>query len=49
MAQKMLPKSDVIRIVGAKEHNLKGLNVDIPRNCLAYEESDSMYLLCPSA
>ena len=32
MAQKMLPKSDVIRIVGAKEHNLKGLNVEIPRN-----------------
>ena len=28
----MLPKSDVIRIVGAKEHNLKGLNVEIPRN-----------------
>ncbi len=32
MAQKMLPKSDVIRIVGAKEHNLKGINVEIPRN-----------------
>ena len=28
----MLPKSDVIRIVGAKEHNLKGISVDIPRN-----------------
>ncbi len=32
MANKMLPKGDVIRIVGAKEHNLKGINVDIPRN-----------------
>ena len=32
MAVKMLPKSDVIRIVGAKEHNLKSLDVDIPRN-----------------
>ncbi|MCR4929269.1 MAG: ABC-ATPase UvrA, partial [Lachnospiraceae bacterium] len=32
MAKKMLPKSDVIRIVGAKEHNLKGISVDIPRN-----------------
>ncbi len=32
MAQKMLPKSDVIRIVGAKEHNLKGIDVEIPRN-----------------
>ena len=32
MAHKMLPKSDVIRIVGAKEHNLKGISVDIPRN-----------------
>ncbi|MBO4310281.1 MAG: excinuclease ABC subunit UvrA [Lachnospiraceae bacterium] len=28
----MLPKSDVIRIVGAKEHNLKGIDVEIPRN-----------------
>ncbi len=32
MAQKMLPKSECIRIVGAKEHNLKGIDVEIPRN-----------------
>ena len=32
MAQKMLKKGDVIRIVGAKEHNLKGIDVEIPRN-----------------
>jgi excinuclease ABC subunit A len=29
---KMLPKSDLIRIRGAKEHNLKNINIDIPRN-----------------
>ena len=29
---KMLPKSELIRIRGAKENNLKELNVDIPRN-----------------
>ena len=29
---KMLPKEDVIRIVGANEHNLKNISVDIPRN-----------------
>ena len=32
MAQKMLPKEEIIRIVGAHEHNLKGIDVDIPRN-----------------
>lgn len=34
MAQKILPKGEVIRIVGANEHNLKNLSVDIPRNKL---------------
>jgi excinuclease ABC subunit A len=29
---KMLPKSDLIRIRGANEHNLKNINIDIPRN-----------------
>lgn len=32
MADKMLKKGDAIRIVGAREHNLKGIDVDIPRN-----------------
>ncbi|MCQ2543240.1 MAG: excinuclease ABC subunit UvrA [Lachnospiraceae bacterium] len=32
MAQKMLPKEEVIRISGAKEHNLKNIDVEIPRN-----------------
>ena len=29
---KMLPKSEVIRIRGANEHNLKNVSLDIPRN-----------------
>ena len=29
---KMLPKGDVIKIRGANEHNLKNINIDIPRN-----------------
>ncbi|MCD8038318.1 MAG: excinuclease ABC subunit UvrA [Lachnospiraceae bacterium] len=29
---KMLPKGEVIRIRGANEHNLKNINLDIPRN-----------------
>ena len=29
---KMLPKGDVIKIRGANEHNLKNINLDIPRN-----------------
>ena len=29
---KMLPKGEVIKIRGANEHNLKNINVDIPRN-----------------
>lgn len=29
---KMLPKSEVIRIRGANEHNLKDISLDIPRN-----------------
>lgn len=32
--QKMLPKTEVIKVRGAAEHNLKNLNVDIPRNKL---------------
>ncbi len=32
--QKMLPKREVIKVRGANEHNLKNLNVDIPRNQL---------------
>ena len=32
--QKMLPKSGVIHVQGANEHNLKSLTVDIPRNKL---------------
>ena len=32
--QKMLPKSEVIKVRGANEHNLRNLNVDIPRNKL---------------
>ena len=32
MAQKMLPREEVIRISGAKEHNLKNIDVEIPRN-----------------
>ena len=31
---KMLPPSEVIRVRGANEHNLKNLDVDIPRNKL---------------
>lgn len=34
MAQKILPKGEVIRIIGANEHNLQNLSVDIPRNKL---------------
>lgn len=30
--KKMLPKKDIIKIRGACEHNLKNINVDIPRN-----------------
>ena len=30
--KKMLPKKEVIKIRGANEHNLKNINVDIPRN-----------------
>ncbi|MDE7207151.1 MAG: hypothetical protein K2N90_08365, partial [Lachnospiraceae bacterium] len=29
---KMLPKGETIRIRGANEHNLKNINLDIPRN-----------------
>lgn len=29
---KMLPKSEVIRIRGANEHNLKNISLDVPRN-----------------
>ena len=29
---KMLPKGEVIKIRGANEHNLKNINLDIPRN-----------------
>ena len=29
---KMLPKSELIRIRGANEHNLKNISLDIPRN-----------------
>lgn len=32
MEQKMLPKYGYIKVRGANEHNLKNLNVDIPRN-----------------
>ena len=32
--KKILPKSEVIRVFGANEHNLKNLSVDIPRNKL---------------
>lgn len=32
MGKKMLPKSECIRIKGASEHNLKGVDIDIPRN-----------------
>lgn len=32
MAKKILPASDVIRIQGAREHNLKNVSVEIPRN-----------------
>ena len=31
---KMLPKGELIRIRGAKENNLKDLDVNIPRNRL---------------
>ena len=31
---KMLPPSELIRVRGANEHNLKNLDVDIPRNKL---------------
>lgn len=31
---KMLPKGEVIKIRGANEHNLKNINLDIPRNKL---------------
>lgn len=30
--KKMLPKKDYIKIIGANEHNLKNISVDIPRN-----------------
>lgn len=30
--KKMLPRKEFIKIRGAHEHNLKGINVDIPRN-----------------
>ena len=29
---KMLPKHEVIRIKGAREHNLKNIDLEIPRN-----------------
>ena len=32
MAQKMLPRSESIRIKGASEHNLKNIDLEIPRN-----------------
>ena len=32
MAQKMLPRSESIRIKGACEHNLKNIDLEIPRN-----------------
>lgn len=31
-AQKILPRHEVIKVRGANEHNLRNLNVDIPRN-----------------
>ncbi len=30
----MAQKNDWIRVIGAKEHNLKNINVDIPKNQL---------------
>ena len=30
--KKMLPRKEYIKVRGANEHNLKGINVDIPRN-----------------
>ena len=60
--------NDKIIIKGAKEHNLKNINIEIPKNklvvmtgvstsgllelsknCLAYADRLSPYLLCPSA
>jgi excinuclease ABC subunit A len=31
-SKKMLPRREFIKIRGANEHNLKNLNLDIPRN-----------------
>ena len=41
-AKKMRPR-EYIKIRGANEHNLKNINVDIPRNELVVNEIESDY------